>query len=62
MQYNVCETCGANNGRAGLLINGECLNCYETKKTGDVHIHTVLRRSEEELKKTIAIINNLPPC
>ena len=61
MQYNTCETCGANNGRAGLLISNnkglfECRNCHTTRKTGEVFIDTSLSRTEEELKKTMAIL------
>jgi hypothetical protein len=57
MQYNVCKTCGAKDGRAGLLLNWECLNCHDTRKSGDIVIHTHLSRTEEELKKTFAILD-----
>ncbi len=61
MQYNVCETCGASDGKAGLLIKEgegpeECVNCSTTRTTGEVFIDTSLLRTEEEIKKTIAII------
>ena len=62
MQYNICETCGANNGRAGLLISNEegflfeCRNCHTTRKTSEVFIDMSLSRTEEELKKTMAIL------
>lgn len=65
MQYNVCETCGASNGRAGNLISmtgespSECMNCYDTRRTGDLTIHANLNRTQEELAKTTAILN--PP-
>ena len=61
MVYNTCETCGANNGRAGLLISNEqdpfeCRNCHTTRKTGAVFIDMSLSRTEEEIKKTMAIL------
>ena len=62
MQYNICETCGANNGRAGLLISNEqgvlfeCINCHTTRKTGEVFIDMSLLRTEVEIKKTMAIL------
>ena len=62
MQYNICETCGACDGRAGNLISqedgshpDECINCNTTRQTGEVFI-SCLSRTEEEIKKTIAII------
>lgn len=58
MNYNVCSTCWAANGRAGMLINNECLNCYDTRETGAITIHANLERTEEEIKKTISIIDN----
>ncbi len=62
MEYNVCETCGACDGRAGLVINVkgnpvECKNCYETRKTGAVFIDTTLPRTEAELVKTMNILS-----
>lgn len=44
MQYNECKACGAKDGRAGVLINGECLGCRlkprspvsETRSRSDV--------------------------
>lgn len=63
MEYNVCKICGANNGRAGMLIGNAvlnqvhaCQNCHDTRTTGSVVIHTYLKRTEEELKKTFAIL------
>jgi len=61
MQYNTCETCGAKDGRAGILIsdNGgpnDCINCHTTRKTGEAFIDTSLSRTEEEIKKTMAIL------
>lgn len=58
MEYNVCKHCGANNGRAGLLINDLCMNCYDTKKTGNFTIHANLQRSAEELNKTAELLNH----
>ena len=56
MHYNVCKTCGADEGRAGMLINGECLNCHDTRLDSAVVIHAHLRRTDEEVAKTFAII------
>lgn len=56
MEYNRCMTCGAGDGRAGNLIDGECLNCHDTRKTGDVVVHANLNRTEAELKATMAIL------
>ena len=36
----------------------ECLNCNKTRDTGDVVIHAELNRTEEELKKTMAILDD----
>lgn len=57
MQYNVCKTCGAKDGRAGLLINNECENCHTTRKSGIISIHSHLSRTEEEIKKTFNILS-----
>jgi hypothetical protein len=56
MQYNECKTCGAKDGRAGMLINDECLNCHDTRKTGEATIHTNLSRLPEEIVKTLNIL------
>lgn len=32
VHYNVCQTCGAKDGMAGILINGDCLTCKEKKE------------------------------
>jgi hypothetical protein len=63
MQYNVCEICGAKDGRAGLLIGSAtkphaCKNCHDTRETGVITIHSNLVRTEEEIKKTFAILEN----
>lgn len=60
MQYNVCKTCGANNGRAGMLRNDECANCYDTRTSGSITIHSSLVRTAEEHKKTFAILSASP--
>jgi hypothetical protein len=57
VQYNVCSTCGAKDGRAGMLINGDCENCHDTRKTGEVVVHTNLSRTPEELQKTASILS-----
>ncbi len=56
MEYNVCKTCRASDGRCGLLIDGECLNCHKTRETGDVHIDMSLPRTSEELNRTMEIL------
>jgi hypothetical protein len=62
MQYNTCDTCGACDGRAGMLIGKigsdfqECLNCNKTRKTGNIVIHADLNRTTEELALTMSII------
>jgi hypothetical protein len=63
MEYNVCGICGAKDGRAGLLIGNDvtglvhaCLNCHETRTTGNIVIHTDLIRTDEEIVKTMAIL------
>lgn len=64
MEYNTCRTCGAKDGRAGLLIVTElsnhipeCLNCHDTRESGAVTIHTNLIRTDEEIEKTMNILN-----
>ena len=56
MTHNVCKTCGACDGRCGMTIDGECLNCYKTRETGDFVLHADLDRTEEEMKKTGEIL------
>lgn len=70
MQYNVCRTCGAKDGMAGNLIDGECIPCYKNKETGN-HMPNVTKadiiqaiRDEPELPgklqpETIAEINKI---
>ena len=57
MQYNVCKTCGAKDGRAGILINDECENCHNTRKKGEITIYACLSRTAEEIKKTFSILD-----
>ena len=64
MEFNVCGTCGAKDGRAGLLIASElnnrvfeCSNCYDTRESGSIVIHTNLVRTDEEIEKTMEILN-----
>lgn len=61
MKFNVCATCEAKDGRAGLLINGDCLNCYDTRKTGTATLHTHLSRLPEEIVKTLNILTKELP-
>ncbi len=58
MEYNKCKTCFAANGKAGLLINDECKNCYDTRKENKIIIHTYLIRTEAELIRTFKILEN----
>lgn len=68
MQFNVCEGCGASNGRVGLLISSPdiadgkrlCMNCRDTAKTGNPTVHTELPRTEEELEKMIGSVPGAP--
>jgi hypothetical protein len=60
MEYNKCKKCEASNGKAGLLINDECLNCNHTRKTGVFTLHTDLSRTDKEIKFTLGIINLAP--
>lgn len=56
--YNTCKHCGANNGRAGNLINGKCMNCHDTETTENVVIHMQLPRTDEEIAKTMELLEN----
>lgn len=61
MQYNKCETCGACDGRAGNLISKaggpfECMNCHDTRASGNFVVHLHLDRTDEELTKTGQIL------
>lgn len=64
MNYNVCQTCGAKDGRAGVLIGTkdsgfiyECQNCHDTRKNGVITLHANLKRTDEEIEKTMNILN-----
>ena len=66
MKYNECKVCGANNGRAGLPIGTHtnnlvdaCLNCHDTRTKGEITIHSSLHRTEDELKKTFALLDKI---
>ena len=56
MEYNTCSWCGAKDGRAGLLIKGMCINCADTKESGNIVIHAHLHRTSEELAKTMELV------
>ncbi len=63
MQFNICETCGACDGRAGILFGlenniNECENCKDTRETYSIVLHTHLIRTEEEIQKTFKILEN----
>ena len=67
MEYNICETCDAKDGRAGMLIGleglpMECKNCSDTRKTGKLVLHTNLPRTNEEVKLMVQrIIDKTQP-
>lgn len=60
MEFNTCSTCGANNGRAGLLLNvptlegSNCLNCHDSLSTGVFTAHGSLSRTREEYDRMVA--------
>lgn len=54
--YNRCKTCGACDGRCGLTIDDECLNCHETRKRGEFVLHADLDRTPEEIELTVKIL------
>lgn len=56
MTYNTCKTCLARDGRAGILIGGECRNCRDTRKAGQPVVHAELIRTCGELRRTIQIV------
>jgi hypothetical protein len=57
MEYNECGTCEAGGGRAGMLINGDCLNCHNTRKSGNIVFDADLLRTEQELQRTTEILH-----
>ena len=57
MRHNICKTCEAKDGRAGLLIDGECLNCHYTRETENAVIHADLSRTDDEIKRTLSILD-----
>lgn len=59
MEYNTCKTCDAKDGRAGLLINDECVNCYQTRKQGKLVLHSHLNRTDKEVSKMGEILNTI---
>ncbi len=58
--HNICKTCGACGGRCGIMINGECLNCKDTREQRRFILHSDLHRTAEEMEKTGKILNNPP--
>lgn len=60
MKHNTCTTCGAGENRAGTLINGECRNCHETRRTGMFVVFNNLPRTQSELVKTAQILSPRP--
>ena len=66
MDFNVCTTCGARDGRAGMLIGpkdsniSECINCRDTRKTGIITLHANLPRTDEEIARMVETLINGP--
>lgn len=61
IEYNECKNCKANDGRAGILISTDnfqyfCMNCKDTKESGNLVIHPNLTRTEEELQRTAKLL------
>ncbi|MBT6050754.1 MAG: hypothetical protein HOG49_28460 [Candidatus Scalindua sp.] len=61
IEYNICDTCGAKDGRAGNLWGteggpSECECCSKTRKTGEVCLFSYLPRTTEEVEKIIGIL------
>lgn len=66
MEYNTCQICGAKDGRAGLLIGNDkeglvhaCMNCHDTRTRREVVIHMNLVRTDEEIQKTMSILDDI---
>ncbi|KKK46849.1 hypothetical protein LCGC14_3161140 [marine sediment metagenome] len=53
---NTCKTCGACDGRCGITIDGECLNCKDTRKQGRFVLHSNLDRTPKEMEMTGKIL------
>ncbi len=60
MTFNICKICGAGDGRAGNLVDGECANCRDTRAFGAVCVHTHLPRTDEEYARTFATLAETP--
>jgi hypothetical protein len=66
MQYNVCETCGARDGRAGNLFQKagdnnpmECRCCWDSRKSGRLVLHSDLERTSEEISRIGVMVSSL---
>lgn len=62
IQFNKCSNCCADGGRCGNMFSvksvlPECINCYDTRRTGLVTIHSFLLRTDEEIQKTVSILD-----
>jgi hypothetical protein len=54
-----CSVCLAPPRRVGLLLgDDECLNCYATKRSGNVVFHYSLIRITEEKQRTADILRD----
>ena len=62
MEYNVCKTCGACDGRCGIMIDSECLNCHHTREKGEFCLHADLDRTDEEMEKKGQILDHCERC
>lgn len=61
MEFNTCKVCGACDGRAGNLIGSPgqpsaCGNCYDSLRSGDMVLHTHLRRTDDEVARMMAAV------
>jgi hypothetical protein len=65
IQYNECTICGANNGRCGNTFGRvgkdyhHCENCRDTLRDGVLTIHAHLRRTDEEIQRTAALLEHV---
>ena len=59
MEFNSCRTCLTPGIRAGDLIGGQCLNCFDTRVTGELHIYANFGRTQNEIRRTMDILKGL---
>lgn len=66
MEYNVCEICGAKDGRAGFLVGNSdegipnaCQNCDKTRNLKKMVIHSNLVRTAKEIEKQFKMLQDI---